>query len=106
MPIHPSISLGSFSDVTTDQHKLALDKVHELLENVLRSQVGEEGWARIDSIHKKCVQFRQARTVDEAERLQAEIRDMMSLPLPEQLHVIRSFSYLRCASNPLAWVDF
>lgn len=38
--------------------------------------------------------FRNATTAAEAEALQSQIHGLLSLPLPEQLHVIRAFSYL------------
>lgn len=68
--------------------------VVNLLGNVLRAQLGDAGFARVEAIRLKSIAFHTALThsAEEASRA-AELDGLLDVELPVALNVIRAFSY-------------
>jgi phosphoenolpyruvate carboxylase len=67
--------------------------VGRIFADVLRSQLGDAVFEKIEAVRRKSVEFRRA-TVEDAPKLKAELEAMLeSADLPMKLHVIRAFSF-------------
>ena len=65
--------------------------IYRVLGEALRTQLGDTMFARIEKIHDQSVAFRESGGGSGSNREQLD--SLLHLPLPEQLHVIRAFSY-------------
>lgn len=67
--------------------------IGRVLSDVLRSQVGEEGFNRLETIRKKSVAFHRA-SPEDAAKIKAELDALLTnQELPTKLNIIRAFSY-------------
>ena len=70
-----------------------------LLGDVLRAQLGEDGFQRIEAIRQTAIGFRRSGG-DEAERLRNALAELLNpLPIAAVLEVVRAFSYFSHLSN-------
>jgi len=70
-----------------------------LLGDVLRAQLGEGGFQRIEVIRQTAIGFRRS-DGDEAERLRSALAELLNpLPIGAVLEVVRAFSYFSHLSN-------
>ena len=70
-----------------------------LLGDVLRTQTGEAGYARIEAIRRTAIRFRRADR-DEAGAVKAELEGLLNdLPIAGTLDVVRAFSYFSHLAN-------
>jgi hypothetical protein len=77
--------------------------VYRVLSRALRDQLGDEMFARIEDIYTTSIAFRdavassprgvQGERQDVAAAHKEALHKLLDLPLPQQLHVIRAFSY-------------
>jgi len=63
-----------------------------LLGDVLRTQTGEAGFARIEAIRQTAIRFRRAGEAD-APAMKRELEQLLDLPIAQALDVVRAFSY-------------
>ena len=70
-----------------------------MLGDVLRAQVGEAGFERIEAIRQTAIRFRRF-TGDDAERSRNELAELLNpLPIGAVLEVVRAFSYFSHLAN-------
>ncbi|HET8875477.1 MAG TPA: phosphoenolpyruvate carboxylase, partial [Casimicrobiaceae bacterium] len=70
-----------------------------LLGDVLRGQLGEAGFDRIETIRQTAIGFRRSRG-DDAERLRKALAELLNpLPIGAVLEVVRAFSYFSHLAN-------
>jgi phosphoenolpyruvate carboxylase len=70
-----------------------------LLGDVLRGQLGEAGFDRIEAIRQTAIGFRRSRG-DDAERLRKTLAELLNpLPIGAVLEVVRAFSYFSHLAN-------
>jgi phosphoenolpyruvate carboxylase len=70
-----------------------------LLGDVLRGQLGEAGFDRIEGIRQTAIGFRRSRG-DDAERLRRTLAELLNpLPIAAVLEVVRAFSYFSHLAN-------
>lgn len=82
------------------------DIVYAVLSRALRDQLGEATFDRILSVHKTAIAFREAHADADAQRkLKADLERLLAVPLPQQLHIIRAFSYFSQLLNISEDVD-
>src|SRR6185295_9134746 len=70
-----------------------------VLGDVLRAQVGDAGYERIEAIRQTAIGFRRATGV-EADRLRRSLGGLLNpLPIAQALEVVRAFSYFSHLAN-------
>jgi phosphoenolpyruvate carboxylase len=70
-----------------------------MLGDVLRAQLGEAGFDRIEAIRQTAIRFRRS-TGHDAERLRSELAALLNpLPIAATLEVVRAFSYFSHLAN-------
>ncbi len=70
-----------------------------VLGDVLRSQIGDAGFERIEAIRQAAIAFRRATGAD-ADRFRRTLADLLNpLPIPQTLEVVRAFSYFSHLAN-------
>ncbi len=67
--------------------------INDILCDVLESQLGGEKFARVQAIRRTSHAFRAAKDAPTAQASTAELHTLMDVELPEQLNIIRAFSY-------------
>ena len=70
-----------------------------VLGDVLRAQVGDEGFRRIESIRQTAIGFRRARDAEADEQRRALAGLLNPLPIAQALEVVRAFSYFSHLAN-------
>ena len=102
-PIHaPAIGGEPAKEKPTSKREV----VYAVLSRALRDQLGEATFERILSVHKTAIAFREAHADEAAQRaLKADLVRLLAVPLPQQLHVIRAFSYFSQLLNISEDVD-
>jgi phosphoenolpyruvate carboxylase len=92
----PAAEANGLSDAKDDQLREDRRLLGRLLGEVIREQVGEAMFARIESIRQTAVNFRRSEDdpdVDTA-RVQVELESQLdALDIEQTLHVVRAFSY-------------
>src|SRR5436309_4996289 len=70
-----------------------------ILGDVLRAQIGDGGYERIETIRQTAIRFRRSTGAD-ADRLRGELGALLNpLPIAEALEVVRAFSYFSHLAN-------
>jgi phosphoenolpyruvate carboxylase len=70
-----------------------------VLGDVLRAQIGDAGFDRIETIRQTAIRFRRA-TGDDADRLRHSLAELLNpLPIAAALEVVRAFSYFSHLAN-------
>ena len=70
-----------------------------ILGDVLRAQIGDAGYERIETIRQTAIAFRRA-TPGEADRLRRSLAELLNpLPIAQALEVVRAFSYFSHLAN-------
>jgi len=86
--------------ITKDQPlKEDIRLLGRVLGDVIRTQAGEGGFARIEAIRRTAIRFRRAEGIAAAEA-RGELAALLNpLPIADALHVVRAFSYFSHLAN-------
>ena len=103
----PVATNGAATSVSTNgggviggPRKSKRDIVYRVLSRALRDQLGDAMFDRIQAVHDASIAFREASDEGAKAARKAQLDELLALPLQEQLHVIRAFSYFRRVCVP------